>query len=140
MALGMRLTTYLLLAFVFLGGSEISTRSILNKKSLKEFYATGGKKYIGKRIHIHLPATILKKKAKRVRLRGGKAALQFENKSVPLLVNPRNIYFKRLMRKKKVDGLLCIKGYVYRPDWDLKGRSFLRVHSIKTYGGKLTYD
>lgn len=136
----MRLTTYILLAFVLLGGSEISTRSILNKKSLKEFYTTGGKKHVGKRIHIHLPSTILKKKAKRVRLRGGKAALQFENKSVPLLVNPRNIYFKRLMRKKKFDGLLCIKGYVYRPDWDLKGRCFLRVQSIKTYGGELASE
>jgi len=128
------------LALVLTGGSETGNRTILGKKSLKEFYASAGKKHVGKRIHIHLPSAVLKKKPKRVRLRGGKAALQFENKTVPLLVNPCNIYFKRLMRKKKVTGLLCIKGYVYQPDWDLKGRCFLRVQSIKTYGGKLSSE
>ena len=56
---------------------------------------------------------------------------------MPVLINPRNVYFKRLKRKKDVKGLLCIKGYVYRPEWDLKGRCFLRVKVIKTYGGKL---
>jgi len=117
--------------------AQASSRSILSKKELKEFYATGGKNHAGKKVHIHLSASLLKKKGKTVRLPGGRIALVFENKSVPVLINPRNIYYKRLKRKKDVKGLLCIKGYVYRPDWDLKGRCFLRVEAIKTYGGKL---
>jgi len=114
-----------------------SGRSILSKKKLEEFFATGGRAYEGRKVHIHLSASLLKKKGKTVRLSGGRIALVFENKSVPVLINPRNIYFRRLKRKKDVTGLLCIKGHVYRPDWDLKGRCFLWVDVIKTYGGKL---
>ena len=80
----------------------------------------------------------MKKKGKKIRLPDGKTAIQLENKSVPILVNPWNAYYKRLKRKKDVKGLLCIKGSVFRPDWDLKGRCFLRVRVIKTFGGKLT--
>lgn len=129
----------LILACLFILGSSSPTyHSILSKKRIKEFYSSGGKSHLNKRVHIHINSSVLKKKAKRVRLPGGKAALRFDNKSVPILINPWNRYYKRLLRKKEVKGLLCIKGYVYRPDWDLKGRCFLRVHAIKTYGGKLT--
>jgi|GEM_PF-2416479 len=133
----------LFLAVAFTGASsESSHRSILSPKRIQEFYASGGRRYIDKKVHIHLSSAILKKKSKRIRLPGGKIALLFENKSVPILINPCNNYYKRLRRKlkskKKVAGLVCIKGYVFRPDWDVKGRCFLRVKKIKTYGGKLT--
>jgi hypothetical protein len=139
MARALVLTSMLVLVILPAGPLEAGTtgRSILSKKKLEEFYAAGGRNHAGKKVHIHLSASLLKKKGKTLRLPGGKIALVFENRSVPVLVNPRNVYFKRLKRKKDVTGLLCIKGRVIRPAWDLKGRCFLWVDVIKTYGGKL---
>jgi hypothetical protein len=115
-----------------------TSKSILSEKKLKEFYATGGKACVNCNVHIHLDASILGKKPKNTRLPGGQILLEYRNRSVPILVNARNVYYRRLKMKKKVTGLLCLKGYVYRPKWDLKGRCFLRVKVIKTYGGRLT--
>ena len=132
-----RLLPSLVLLVLALIPPSATNRSILSEKKLKEFYATGGKGYVNCNVHIHLDASILRKKPKNTRLPGGRILLQYKNGSIPILVNPRNVYYRRLKTKKKITGLLCIKGYVYRPEWDLKGRCFLRVKVIKTYGGKL---
>ncbi len=127
----------ILILLVLSGTSETSYRRITTKDKIKKFYAEGGKNHLGKRVHIHIESSVLKKKAKRTRIPGGRIVLIFENRSVPIMINPRNLYYKTLKRKKKVTGLLCIKAAVIRPDWDLKGRCFLYVHKIKNHGGKL---
>jgi len=119
------------------GLAAAAPRSLLTSRRIKEFYAAGGKPWVGKKIHIHIEASVFGKRPKKIRLPGGKVMLCYTKESVPLLVSPQNVYFRRLKRKKKISGLVCIKGSVIRPPWDLEGRCFIRVAVVKTYGGRL---
>lgn len=126
---------------------ELSYRRITMEERIKEFYKTRGKKYKDKNIHILIPAAVLKQKPKIIRRPGLVYWFLYENQTVPLFINPKNIYLKRLnnrFKKEKKRKTLKHKvqwvslfGRVFQPSWDIKGRCLISVHKIKTYGGKL---
>lgn len=134
-----------LLLSTLAGDQELGYRRITMKERIREFYRTGGKAYRNKKVHIHIPAAVFRKKPKRIRRPGGVIWDVFENGAVPVLVNPENQYLKRLNNdfkkerkrgKKKIE-TLSVFGKVIQPSWDVKGRCHLEVHKIRTYGGAL---
>lgn len=122
-------------------GQEISYRRITMKNKLKKFYQDGGRKYYGKLVHIYIPAGVFKKEPKIMKGKRGNLLLCFKNKSVPIIVSPKNLYYKRLMRKlgRKNNRIetISVYGKIIRPSWDVKGRCHLKVFKLKTFGGTL---
>ena len=111
------------------------------KERLKLFYRTGGKTYYNKKVHILIPAEVFRKKPDVIRRPGRIIWHRFSNRSVPVLVNPDNLYLKRLLKnlaesRKKIK-TMSVFARVIRPSWDIKGRCHLLVHKMKTYGGAL---
>ena len=124
-------------------GQELGYRRITMKERLKAFYLAGGKTYLGKKVHIYIPAAVFKKKPKVITLPNGQIWHRYDNRSVPVLVSPINQYYKRLQTdlasKKKRAKIKTVSLYarVVRPAWDVKGRCHLLLHKTKTYGGAL---
>jgi len=120
---------------------ELGYRRVTMKDRLKEFYRTGGRSHLGKKVHILIPASVFRKEPKKVRRPGGTILHVFSNRSVPLIVSMKNIYFKRLKRKMAKKGkriqTVSVFGKVFQPTWDMKGRCHLQVHKMKSYNGKL---
>jgi len=120
---------------------EVSYRRITMKEKLKKFYCSGGRAYLGKYVHLLVPADRFRKEPQEVKGEEGERLLVFANQSVPLLVNPANLYHRRLMKKldwqKKRIHTVSVFGKVVRPSFDVKGRCHIRVHKVKTYGGSL---
>ncbi|MHC4945183.1 MAG: hypothetical protein ACYTG7_19375 [Planctomycetota bacterium] len=122
-------------------GQELTYRRITMKEKLKKFYKTGGKAYHGKRVHILLSAEVFRRPHKVIVPKKGAILHCFPNKTVPVLISPKNLYLKRLKRKlawqKDKIKIVSVFGKIVRPDWDLKGRYHLYIYKIKTYGGAL---
>lgn len=120
---------------------ELSYRRITMKDKLRKFYQTGGKSYYGKRVHILVSADVFRREHKIVQDPKGRPLYLFKNKTVPILVRPSNLYYKRLLRKlawqKKKIQTVSVFAKLIRPSWDLKGRNHLFVYKLKTYGGGL---
>jgi hypothetical protein len=117
---------------------EVSYRRITMKERVKAFYRTGGKAYLGKKVHILVPARVFKKHSV-VLGRNRKRILRFENRSVPLLVQPANPYYKRMkreMKKKRIE-TVSVFGKIIRPSWDPKGKCHLLITKVKTCNGAL---
>jgi len=125
-----------------LSSQELSYRRITMKQRLKEFYKTGAKAYYGKKVHIYISSSVFIKKPDVVKRPDRKLWHVFSNSSVPVMVSSRNPYFKRLKRKlseakkssKKIE-TVSVFGRIVQPSWDVKGRNYLLVYKIKTYGG-----
>jgi hypothetical protein len=122
---------------------ELGYRRITMKDRLKKFYRAGGRTHLGKKIHIYIDAKVFRKKPEVLIRPKGRVWHVFENRSVPVLVSPRNLYYKRFQRKmslkkkKQKTKTVSVLGKVIQPSWDLKGRCYILVHQMKTYGGAL---
>jgi hypothetical protein len=124
---------------------ELGYRRITMKDRIKKFYHSCGKTHLDKKVHILIPAAVFRKDPQVIRRPGGVLWKVYENKTVPVIVSPANLYLKRLdkafqkekKRKKKKIATVSVLGKVIQPTWDLKGRCFIMVHKIKTYGGAL---
>jgi hypothetical protein len=149
MAMGCKLVCMwlgLMLAFPS-PSDECGYRRITMKERLKNFYRTGGKEYLNKKVHIHIPAAVFRKKPTVIVRPDGKIWHLYANQSVPVLVSPRNSYYKRLQKalaeskkkktKKKIQ-TVSLFGQVVAPTWDVKGRCQILFFKMKTYGGALT--
>ncbi|MFH2000432.1 MAG: hypothetical protein ABIK28_12170 [Planctomycetota bacterium] len=111
------------------------------KDKLKKFYQDGGKEYYGKLIHIYIPAEVFMKDPEIIKGKKGNVLLLFKNKSVPILVSPANLYYKRIKRKlaRKNHRIktVSVYGKIIRPTWDTNGKCHLQVFKMKTFGGSL---
>ena len=130
----------LLLAAPRPAAQEVSYHRITMEERVKAFYRTGGREYLGRRVHILVPARAFRK-PEVVLGRNRKRFLRFENRSVPLLVRPANPYYKRMVRrlkaKKERIETVSVFGKIIRPSWDPRGKCHLLITKVKTYGGAL---
>ena len=130
---------------------ELGYRRIFMKDRVAAFYREGGRSYLDKRVHLLVPADRFRNAGRMIRRPKGVIWIRHVNRNIPLLLDPRNLYYKRLMKTlereakrkaKKMKGVkrldqVAIYARVIRPDWDLKGRCHLFVEKIKTCGGAL---
>lgn len=125
---------------------ELGYRRITMKDKRKAFYRTGGKEHLGYKVHLLVPAAVFKKKPKEILRPDGKIWHRYENQTVPVLVSPKNLYYKRLKKalakskkkkSKKPIQTISLFGRVIAPTWDVKGRCHILYYKSKTYGGAL---
>lgn len=113
------------------GEVDVSYRSLTKKEEEAAFYADGGRRFRNKRVHLHVPAARFLAKPTPVQTKDGRRILVLKNKSVPLVVSPRNVYVRKI--RDRVDGSdrVCVKGTILpHPDGE-PGKYALWVHSVK---------
>jgi len=96
-------------------GKTVSYQNLTGKAESKAFFADGGKKYVGKRIHIHVPARRIHASPTRSILqKGGVRYLFFKNETVPIVARAKDVYLRKARQRTSKTDTLCIKGVVKR--------------------------
>lgn len=128
----------LLLGLALMGGSPsaVSYVRVLTPEARADFYRTGGASYRGARVHLHVEGKLLHKKRGEYRTRDGAVYHRYENRTVPLIVAPRNRLYLEILRRLDEAKVVCIKGRVVELD-DHPGRYALRVDQMHRHPGKL---
>lgn len=94
-------------------GRTVSFKSLTSKEDAKAFYADGGKRYAGKRVHIHVPASCIHEKPLRSLVtKGGVRYLVFKNRNVPLAARANDVYLRKARQRTTTKDTLCVKGTV----------------------------
>jgi hypothetical protein len=117
--------------------SDVSYVRVLTTEARAEFYRTGGAAWAGSRVHLHVPGSVLRKAFKEYRTADGGLYHRFDNRSVPLLVEPHNRLYLEVMRRLDEVEVLCVKGRVVPLKEERPGRYALVVDSFKRWPGKL---
>lgn len=128
------LVPVLLSSFLLLPESPagVSYRRLKGDKETA-FYQSGGRTHRNQRVHLHVQAQrLLGKPEKIIPLRRGGRLLRFKNRSVPLLLSPRNIYFRKILQRAKPGSTLCVKGTVRAAPMASPGDLALYVKVVKT--------
>ncbi len=110
---------------------DVSYRSLTKKEEESAFYTDGGRRFLGKRVHLHVPAARFLAKATAVQTKDGRRVLVLKNKNIPLVVHPRNVYVRKV--RDRVDGSdrVCVKGTVLPHPSGEPGRYALWVNTAK---------
>jgi hypothetical protein len=115
--------------------SGVSYRSLTAPEEAREFFATGGRAWRFERVHIHLPASVLHAEPmKVVPTKNGGKCLLYRNRSVPLVVDPGNVYVRKIRQRTAHGDTICVKGTVNREPLGGKDRYALFVHTVKKHG------
>lgn len=126
----------LLLALVPLAGdpyATVSYRSLTDAGAEAAFYRSGGRDFLNQRVHLHVPAARLCGTPEQAVLTASAGRkLVFKNKSVPIVVDPGNVYFRKAVQRAAGKGLLCVKGVVRSDPNGAAGRTALYLHTVKT--------
>ncbi|MBI4880140.1 MAG: hypothetical protein HY812_10855 [Planctomycetes bacterium] len=110
----------------------VSYRSVTSEKDAAAFYRSGGRSFLNQRVHLHVPASCFHKKPARiVQSKGGGQYHVFENRSVPLIVSPRNVYFRKILQRSGKGDTVCVKGIVRNEPLSGKGRFAVFVTTLK---------
>ena len=117
-------------------GRTVSYKKLTAPKVESAFYRCGGKSMAGKRVHIHVPAARIHAKPDRiVSSRKGHRRLVFKNRSVPLVVSPGDVYYRKALQRTTSGDMLCVKGTVKRAPLGGAGEYAIHVHTIKEAPG-----
>lgn len=111
--------------------ADVSYRSLTAEKKEEAFYADGGRRWTNRRVHVHVPAAKLLAKGERVKLPRGGVVLLFEHRTVPVVVNPKSVYFRKMLQRAKRGGDVCVKGTVLADPRGGSGRRALWAHTLK---------
>jgi hypothetical protein len=111
--------------------ADVSYRSLTTKEKADAFYAEGGRRYRNRRVHLHVPASKLLGKGERVLRQRGGAVLLFDHRTVPLVVNPQSVYFRKMRQRARPGGNVCVKGCVLPDPRGGSGRLALWVNTLK---------
>ena len=131
----LRLVT-LLLAFAVLGaGDGGSGLRIVSPEDRRTFYRTRGREVLGRKIHLHVEAEVLRKKPRVFRGNDGRDWYEFANRSVPLVVDPKSPHWLQASRHLKDAGEFCLHGVVRKPKDDERGLARLHVATIQRAPG-----
>jgi hypothetical protein len=84
-----------------------------------------------------VPGQVLRKQWKEYRTAEGAVYHRYDNRSVPLLVAPRNRLYLEVMRRLDEVEVLCVKGRILPLAEERPGRYALFVDSFKRWPGKL---
>lgn len=115
-----------------LGGRSLSYRNLTHEETSREFYRSAAQDYEGKRVHVHVPAHRILGVPKRTAPgRAGGTLYVFENQSVPLVVDPRSVYYRKIVERVRKGERVCVKGEVKKEPKGGKDRLALWVHSVK---------
>lgn len=119
------------LLLLVLIASSISYRDLTTPSKLKAFYDCGGRSHSGDRVHLHVPAARLLAAPKIAETPAGQRLLVFKNETVPLLVAPGSVYYRKLKDRVDPGDRVCVKGKVSQQPLAGKGRCAIFVHTLK---------
>jgi hypothetical protein len=118
-------------AWFLAAASPVSYRSIVDAADAKAFYAEGGKGRLHQRLHLHVPAATLLARADGVADTKWGRMLVLKNRSVPLLVSPGDVYFRKIRQRVESGDTVCVKGVVKPDPRGDVGRCVIYVHQLK---------
>lgn len=111
--------------------ADVSYRSLTAKKKADAFYADGGRRYRNRRVHIHVPAARLLGTGEKVSRPRGGSVLLFAHRTVPVVVNPKSVYFRKMRQRARRGGNVCVKGCVRSDPRGGSGRLAIWVDTLK---------
>jgi hypothetical protein len=115
-------------------GEEAGLR-IVSPEDRRTFYRTGGREQVGQRVHLHVEAEILRAKPRTFRGSDGRDWLEFENRTVPLVVDPSSPHWVQVKRHLAGAGEFCLRGLVRVPEGDERRRAHFYVETVKRAPG-----
>ncbi|MBL8768445.1 MAG: hypothetical protein JNL94_13810 [Planctomycetes bacterium] len=118
-------------ALASIGAAPVSYRSLVDPAAAKAFYADGGASRLHQRVHVHVPAERVLARAEAVVDTAWGRMLVIRNRSVPLLVSPGDVYFRKIRQRVVAGDTVCVKGVVKPDPRGQPGRSALYVHQLK---------
>jgi hypothetical protein len=99
------------------------------------FYRSGGRHLLGRKIHLHVESAVLLRDPRVVPSKHDGDFLVFENRTVPIVVETRNRYWKQVARHLEDAAEFCLRGTLHVPETDPHRRAHLFVKSIKRAPG-----
>jgi hypothetical protein len=113
-------------------GAGGSYRRMLSPEDRKAYEGSGGRKFLGSLVHVHVPLSVFDREAKRGTAGRPEHLAEFGARGVPILVGRRSEYLAQLRRKQddRKGGDICVKGEVVSPSW-AGGKCFLLAHTLK---------
>jgi len=129
------LAPLLLAAAATAGGDDSPGNRIVSPEDRRTFYRTGGRELVGRRIHLHVEAEILRRKPRVFRGSDGRDWYEFENRTVPLVVDPRSPHWVQVRRHLDGAKEFCLHGVVRLRKDDERGRACLHVDTVKRAPG-----
>jgi hypothetical protein len=111
--------------------APVSYRSLVDPAAAKAFYADGGIHRLHQRVHVHVPAERVLARSDAVVDTAWGRMLVLRNRSVPLLVSPGDVYFRKIRQRVDAGDTVCVKGVVKPDPRGLAGRAVLYVHQLK---------
>lgn len=120
-----------LCALATMAAAPVSYRSLVDPAAAKAFYADGGASRLHQRVHLHVPAErVLARPETVVDTRWGRMVV-LRNRSVPLLVSPDDVYYRKIRQRVSSGDTVCVKGVVKPDPRGTPGRAVLYVHQLK---------
>lgn len=130
--LGLALVASPLAASFHVHRETLSYRNLTAREPSLAFYRSAGRSYKNQRVHVHAAAARLLGKPSRIVTSGTGAKLYvFENQSVPIVVSPHDVYFRKILERTKVGDRICVRGIVRTEPKGGKDRLALYAHTIK---------
>ncbi|MBK6939962.1 MAG: hypothetical protein IPH13_07120 [Planctomycetes bacterium] len=120
-----------LCALATMAAAPVSYRSIVDPAAAKAFYADGGASRLHQRVHLHVPAERVLARAETVVDTAWGRMVVLRNRSVPLLVAPGDVYFRKIRQRVNSGDTVCVKGVVKPDPRGTPGRTVLYVHQLK---------
>lgn len=111
------------------------TTRIVQPEVRRAFYRSGGRYLLGKKVHLHVESSVLRKVPRSYPTRGKGMLLVFDNRSVPVVIFDRSPYWIQAARHLSDAGEMCLRGSLRVPDWDPRQRIHLMVTKIQRAPG-----
>jgi len=112
-----------------------STR-IIQPEVRRAFYRSGGRKLIGRKVHLHLEGDVLRRPPTVLPTNSKEVYLVFENRTVPVVIHSGSPYWRQASRHLDRTREWCIKGVLKVPEHDPRRRVHLVVtRLVRAPGG-----
>ncbi len=108
---------------------------IVEPDDRRTFYRTGGRELVGRKIHLHVEAEVLRRKPRVFLASDGRDRLEFENRSVPIVIDPRSPHWVQVRRHLDQAREFCLHGVVRISKEDARGRAHLWVDTLQRAPG-----
>lgn len=119
--------TLLATAHALAPGSEAR---VVSPEERRAFYRTGGKEFVGRTVHLHVEAEIVRKEPSEFTDRAGGEWVRFENRDVPLLIPARSPYWLQVKRHREGAKEFCVHGRVRLLPGDERERAGIEVTKL----------
>ena len=124
------------------GGDDSLARTsrVVRPEVRRAFYRSGGRHLIGRKIHLHVEARVLRRKPElRPAPRNGGDYLVFRNRTVPVVIHSKNPFWRQVRRHLNDADEFCLRGTLRIPEEDLRRRAHLFVTRVKRAPGTWRY-